>query len=123
MTRLPPSPRSPGTRLGLDAAREQVARALGAIRARDVATNASNTTLEIAILEAVVDLDSEQTSAVDTLGAGNMIEHDDDGNVRAGQLQRLAVLESIFFGDESTGQVGLLDTLLTMQDPENEAVE
>lgn len=103
--------------MGLDSAREQVARALSAIQGREIAACGTNTTLEISILESIVALDSEQASAVATLGDGNLVEHSDDGNVRPGQLQRLAALESAFYGDAATGQKGLLDTLREMPDP------
>ena len=103
--------------MALDDAREQVARALSGIQGREIAARGTNTTLEISILEAIVALDSEQASAVSTLGDGNLIEHSDDGNVRQGELQRLAALESAFYGDPATGQKGLLDTLREMPDP------
>lgn len=95
--------------MALDNARTQVARALSAVQARDAALRGAATTLEIAILEAVVDLDSDQSDAVDTLGGGNLVEYTDDGSVRPGQLQRLQALDSVFFG--SDGAQGLIDAL------------
>jgi len=94
-----------------DDARNQIARALSAVQARDSALRGASTTTEIAILEAIVDLDSDQSDAVQTLGEGNLVEYSDDGSVRPGQLQRLDQLEATFFGDESTGQKGLIDQL------------
>lgn len=103
--------------MGWDEARNQVARALSAVQGRDAALRGASTTLEIAILEGVIDLDSDQSDAVATLGAGNMIEYSDDGNVRLGQLQRLDLLEATFFGDSETGQQGLLEAMRSMPDP------
>lgn len=86
------------------------------MQAREVATRGQNTTLEIAMLEAVVDLDSAQTDAVESLGEGSGIEYSDDGNVRPGQLQRLEQLETTFFGD-SSGSEGLISQMRKMDDP------
>lgn len=108
--------------MGWDDAREKVSQALSLVRARDVAARGTNTTLEIAILEAIVDLDSAQTDAVDTLGAGNLIEYSDDGNVRPGRLQQLDALEVTFFGEDRTGKTdGLFVQLRELPDPESEA--
>lgn len=103
--------------MGWDEARDQVARALSAVQARDSALRGASTTLEVAILEAVVDLDSDQSDAVSTLGEGNLIEYSDDGNVRLGQLQRLDLMEATFFGDSATGQKGLIAQMREMPDP------
>lgn len=103
--------------MGWDEARDQVARGMSAVQARDSALRGASTTLEIAILEAVVDLDSDQSDAVATLGDGNLVEYSDDGNVRPGQLQRLATMRATFFGDEATGQEGLISQMRTMADP------
>ncbi len=103
--------------MGWDEARDQVARALSAVQARDSALRGVSTTLEVALLEAVVDLDSDQTDAVQALGGGNLIQYSDDGSVRLGQLQRLALMSASFFGDEETGQGGLLEQLRAMSDP------
>lgn len=101
--------------MGWDEARDQVARALSAVQARDSALRGASTTIEVAILEAVVDLDADQSDAVATLGAGNRVEYSDDGNVRPGQLQRLATMESTFFGGD--GQEGLIAQMRRMPDP------
>ncbi len=87
------------------------------MQARDSALRGANTTLEIAILEAIVELDSDQSDAVDTLGEGNRVEYTDDGNVRLGQLQRLDLMEKTFFGDTSTDQKGLIAQMREMADP------
>ncbi len=103
--------------MGWDETRVQVAQAVAVIRAREVADRGTNTTLEISLLEEIVALDSAQTSAVDTLGAGNLIEHADDGNVRPGRLQQLEAMRTLFFGDSASGQEGLLDMMRKMPDP------
>lgn len=90
-----------------DSVREQVARAMGSVQGRDAALNAANTTLEIAIIEAIVEIDSDQSDSVATLSNGNLIEVSDDGKVRPGQLQRLAALKATFYGDGS-GTDGLI---------------
>lgn len=95
---------------------QPLANAAGAIQARDAALQGSGTTLEIAILEAIVRLDSAQTSAVETLGAGGMLVFSDDGRVRPGELQQLDALEATFFGS-SDGAPGLLDTIRGMRSP------
>ena len=74
-------------------------------------------TLEQALLEAVVELDSAQSNAVDTLGEGGLIKYSDDGQVRQGQLQRIEQMRAHFFGDDATGQVGLLDAIRDSEDP------
>lgn len=99
-----------------DAVREQLSRALGALAARDTATAGTSTTLEVAILEAVVDIDSDQSDAVSTLGEGNRITYNDDGAVRPGQLQRLDALEAALLGDE-----GLLAQLRDAPDTSGES--
>lgn len=103
--------------MGWDEVRDQVARALSAMQARECALRGTSTTLEVALLEAVVDLDSDQSDAVATLGEGNLVQYSDDGKVRPGQLQRLTQLESTFFGDSATGAKGLLDAMRDMPDP------
>jgi len=100
-----------------DDAVNQIARALSAIQARDSALRGASTTLDLAILEAVVDLDSDQSDAVATLGAGNFVEYTDDGNVRQGQLQKISALEATFFGDTSTGQTSMIAALRALPDP------
>ena len=107
--------------MGWDSARDQVARALSAVQARDSALRGSATTLDIAILEAIVALDSDQSDAVQTLGAGNLVEYSDDGSVRPGELQRLAQLKAAFFGNAATGSSGLIAELRKLPNPETEA--
>ena len=101
-----------------DSARGQIANALAAVQARDAAVRGASTTVEIALLEAIVDLDSDQADAVSTLGAGNPVVYSNDGNVRLGRLQQLARMESTFFGGD--GQPGLLAELRALPDPNSE---
>jgi hypothetical protein len=102
--------------VGWDEARAQTANALVSMHARRVATHATNTTFELALLEGIVALDSAQPDAF-ALGAGSSVQHTDDGNVRPGQLQQLEAMRATFFGDGASGRKGLLDMMREMPDP------
>ena len=100
-----------------DRIRRNLAAGLARIKAREESQQAGATTFEQALLESVVDIDSDQADAVATLGSGNLVSYLDDGRVRPGQLQRLQQTRSYFFGDPSTGEGNLFDQLRSFADP------
>jgi len=100
-----------------DALRANVASGLAWLRGREVSTNTAGVTQGQAILEAIVELDSDQADAVETLGSGNLIEYRDDGSVRPGRLQRIEQIRAYFFGDSATGEGGLFDAMREAEDP------
>jgi hypothetical protein len=94
---------------------QQIAFGLNWVKARENSEQALNTTLEQAILEQVVSLDSSQLDAVATLGQGNLVEYNDDGTVKRGSLQRLQQIRKTFFGGD--GSTGLFDAMRESEDP------
>lgn len=94
-----------------------LAQGLGWLRARETSLGAGSMTMGQALLEAIVELDSAQSDALETLGAGGLVQYTDDGQVRLGQLQRIEQMRAHFLGDSSTGQVGLLDAIRDSEDP------
>lgn len=100
-----------------DTAIANVSAALARVLGTQGAEQAQGTTLEQAILEEVVVLDSSQTDAVSSLGSGNLIDLDDNGNVRMGELQRLQQMRDFFFGDDSGTSPGFFAQMGEMGDP------
>lgn len=102
--------------MGWDETRQNIARGLGWLRARENSLQAESTTFEQSLLEGIVELDSSQTDAVAALGEGTLVEVRDDGNLRSGELQRLETLKAYFFGDDA-GSPGLFDAMRAQDDP------
>ncbi len=83
------------------------------LRAQEVGAASGTLSMEQALLEAIVEIDSDPAGsqdAIDTLGAGGAMDYDDDGAVRPGKLQRLACIRTHFLGDGEDSP-GLLDIL------------
>lgn len=95
-------------------ARIELARALSELHSRDSALRGTATTLDVSLLEAILALDSDQSDALQTLGAGNRLEYSDDGRVRLGRLQRLQRMRERLFG--TSDSKGLLQLLRDMPD-------
>lgn len=95
-----------------DAVRISLAEGLAWLRGQEVATNAAGTTIEQALLETIVEIDSDQTTG--------LVEVRDDGTIRPGQLQRVQELRNRFFGftDENGNPVkGILEQARGLEDP------
>lgn len=101
--------------MGWDDIRQNISRGLGWMQAREAGIQASGTTLEQALLEEIVSLDSSQADAVESLGSGRLVEYSEDGNVRPGELQRLQRLQAYFFGEGGSG--GLFAAMRAADDP------
>jgi hypothetical protein len=90
---------------------QQLAVGITWLRSREIAIGGGAITLDQALLEELVAIDSEQVDALATLGEGGKIDYADDGSVRLGQLQRIRRMRTTFFGDSETGATGLLDNI------------
>ena len=108
-----------------DQVRIGLAEGLAWLRSREVSTNAAGMTIDQAILEAIVEIDSEEgASEVATLRASKVIDVNDDAAVRPGLLQRLKVLEDSFLGYTTTDDAGnpvvvkgILELAQELEDP------
>lgn len=101
--------------MGWDDLRAQVGQALSMLQARDRALQGTRTTLDTALLETLVDLDSSQADPVALLGSGSSFVYGSGTGVRRGQLQRLQLIEATFFGSGGSG--GLLSALSSLPSP------
>lgn len=85
----------------------QLSRATTILQGEVTAAAGVGTTAEVAIVEAILALDSSRDDQVATLGnAGNRLNFTSEGTIRPGELQQLDILEAIFFGAN-----GLLEQL------------